>query len=97
MTSGVFYIENAPINLSVTTKQTIAGIYSAISTAYELQKPTVIEGCTMGTANLSPISVTIRPGTGTNYIIRSGVFDITVDNADGVTVTNLIPSTPSGS
>lgn len=95
MNGGYFLIEETGIDLSITTKQTINGIYDSVKIGYRVDKPVYMGGCTIGTVAVSPINVNIRPGTGTNYIVRAGVLEMSVDSSDGVLVTTLIPVTPS--
>ena len=90
MNGGYFqlYLE---IDLSKKTKQTILGAYQLAKSAIKSGKPIILYGADNDGKKSTPIQI-FGWLNGTTYIFGSSVFQISIADDDGITVTYVIPS-----
>ena len=88
MNGGYFqlYLE---IDLSKQTKQTITGAYQLAKSAIKSGKPIILYGADSDGKKSSPIQI-FGWLNGTTYIFGSSVFQISIDDDDGITVIPII-------
>lgn len=90
MNGGYFqlYLE---IDLSKKTKQTISGAYQLARSAVESGKPIILYGADSDGKKSTPIQI-FGWLNGTTYVFGSSVFQISIADDDGITITYVIPS-----
>ena len=87
--SGYVFVDCTGLNLNDSTEQEISGLYARSLAAIKSGKPAYAVNCNMSGAPCTPISVVAWEESGT--IIATGhVLRITIEEDDGVTVTNLV-------
>lgn len=82
---GGYFMAEVNADLSVTTKQTITGIYNIAKKAVESGKPIVIYGMNYDGKNTTPICV-FGWLDGDTYIFNASVLQVFIDKNDGLTV-----------
>ena len=94
MNGGYTMIDCSGIELTTATKQTIAGIYKQVVTAYKADKAVLACNLTFSTGKVPPVAIMINPepGSTTGYIATASTLQLWIDEDDGVTVVNLAPT-----
>ena len=90
MNGGYFqlYLE---IDLSKTTKQTIPGAYQLAKSAVKSGKPIILYGANSGGKKSTPIPI-FGWFDGTTYVFASSIYQISIADDDGITLTYAINS-----
>lgn len=87
--SGYVFVDCTGLNLNSSSEQEISGLYARSLAAIKSGKPAYAVNCNMSGVPCTPISVVAWEESGT--IIATGhVLRITIEEDDGVTVTNLV-------
>ena len=91
MTNGGYLLfDCGGLDLNDSTEQTIDGIYVRAKEALSINKPVFATNCVMSDAPCTPVSV-VAWQDDTDTIVATGhVLRITIEEDDGVTVTNLV-------
>ena len=94
MNGGYTMIDCSGIELTTATKQTIAGIYKQVVTAYKADKAVLACNLTFSTGKVTPVAIMINPepGSTTGYIATASTLQLWIDEDDGVKVVNLAPT-----
>lgn len=82
MNDGYFMVDASGYDYSVTTSQTIAGLYAQCQKAYASGKPVILYNWEYDDVVMSPMMVYLLPGT--NKFVIDGKLQ--VSNQDVVTV-----------
>lgn len=88
--NGYVIIDCEGLELTDSTKQTLEGIFSRVTDAYNTGKPCIAYNCTWDSYKISPISVMVNPRPSGNYIATASTLQIEIDPQDGVTVINML-------
>lgn len=91
--SGYIFVDCGGLELNDSTEQTITGIYNRSKAALATGKPVYAVNCEMNGGYASPISVCAWEENPTTIIATGHVFRVTIENDDGVTITNLVAGT----
>ena len=87
--SGYVFVDCTGLDVNDSTEQEISGLYARSLAAIKSGKPAYAVNCNMSGAPCTPVSVVAWEESGS--IIATGhVFRITIEEDDGVTVTNLV-------
>ena len=93
---GYIMVDCTGIDLNTSTKQTVAGIFNRVETAFKTGKPIYCVGATFnisGTGNIaSPISVMINSDQNGGYVATASTLQLWIDKDDGVQIVNLAPA-----
>lgn len=90
--NGYIIIDCNGLDLAKSTEQTIAGIFSRVEKAYSTGKPCIAYNCIKDFYKVSPISIMITQNGYGNYIATANTFQIEINPANAVTVTNVSQS-----
>lgn len=97
MIGGYALVDCKGLDLNTETKQTIAGIFQKVDTAFKSGKPIYCVNATFnieGTGNTaSPVAVMVNSDENGGYIATASTLQIWVDNKDGCTIVNMAPTT----
>lgn len=88
--NGYVIIDCEGLELTDSTKQTLAGIFARVTEAYKTGKPCIAYNCTWDNYKISPISVMVNPRPSGNYIATASTLQLEIDPQDGVTVINML-------
>lgn len=89
--SGYILFDCGSLNLMSSSEQTKTGIYKRAKAALATGKPVHAINCIMGTGKpCSPVSVVAWQEDSDTIIATGHVFRVTIEEDDGVTVTNLM-------
>ena len=86
---GYALIDLSGTDLSAGSKVTISGLYNKLATAYKSNKPIIACNLVDGGKGITPSQLSTLKN-GTNYEATIGVTKITIDSADGVTISSLV-------
>jgi len=93
--NGYVGVDCTGINLLAGEKQTVTGIFTKSTEAYETDKPIIAFNLQYGEGvKLTPVSV-MAIYEGGKYCFSASVLQIWIDEEDGVEVVNLAPATRS--
>lgn len=88
---GYILVDCGGLNLMSSSEQTKTGIYARAKAALASGKPCFAVNCIMGTGRqCSPVSVAAWQEDSDTIIATGHVFRVTIEEDDGVTVTNLL-------
>lgn len=87
--NGYIIIDCNGLDLEISTKQKIEGIFSRVEKAYSTGKPCVAYNCVNGSYKVSPISIMIIQNSYGNYIATANTFQIEITPVDEATVTKV--------
>lgn len=92
MKGGYFILDASGVNLLAVAKATVAGIHAKAITALATGKPILMYNCTYG-ANVpaSPVPC-FGHMSSTSVVLHVAMLEITIDNADGVTIADKTPA-----
>ena len=92
MKGGYYILDASGVNLLAAAKATVAGIHAKAITALATGKPILMYNCTYG-ANVpaSPVPC-FGHMSSTSVVLHVSMLEITIDNADGVTITDNTPT-----
>ena len=88
--NGYVIIDCDGLELTDSTKQTLAGVFARVHEAYNTGKPCIAYNCTWESYKISPISIMVNPRPSGNYIATASTLQIEIDPQDGVTVINML-------
>lgn len=88
--NGYVIIDCEGLELTDSTKQTLTGIFSRVTEAYNTGKPCIAYNCAWDSYKISPISVMVNPRPSGNYIATASTLQLEIDPQDGVTVINML-------
>ena len=97
LNGGYTQIDCTGIELNSAEKQTVAGIYKQVETAYKANKQVIACNATFAEAGCTPISVMVNPAPGVadTYVCTAATLQLWIDKENGVTVVNMAPSNRS--
>lgn len=87
--SGYIMVDCGGLDLNDSTEQTIDGIYDRAKAAIKTGKACLVTNCVMSGAPCTPVSV-VAWEEGDTIIATGHVLRVTIEDDDGVTVTNLV-------
>lgn len=87
---GYILFDCGGLDLNDSTEQTIDGIYEKAQAAMSKGKPVIVTNCYMGDAPCTPTSVIAWQDDADTIVATGHVLRITIEEDDGVTVTNLV-------
>jgi hypothetical protein len=92
MKGGYYILDASGVNLLAAAKATVAGIHAKAITALATGKPIIMYNCVYG-ANVpaSPVPC-FGHMSSTSVVLHAAMLEITIDNADGVTIVDNTPS-----
>lgn len=92
MNGGYSMLDASGVNLLAAAKATVSGIHAKAIAALATGKPIIMNNCTYG-ANVptSPVPC-FGHMSSTSVVLHTAMLEITIDNADGVTITDNTPS-----
>lgn len=95
MKGGYYILDATGVNLLAAAKATVAGIHAKAITALATGKPIIMQNCVYG-ANIpaSPVPC-FGHMSSTSVVLHTAMLEITIDSADGVTITDNTPSEPT--
>lgn len=88
--NGYIMVDCGGLELNDNTEQTIDGIYDRAKAALATGKPCYATNCKMNNGYCTPISVAAWQEDSDTIIATGHVFRVTIEEDDGVTVTNLV-------
>lgn len=88
---GYVLVDFTGLNLNSSSEQTINGAYDRAKEAIKTGKPCIVVGCNMSGAPCTPVSV-VAWEEGDTIVATGHVLRVTIEDDDGVTVTNLVAS-----
>lgn len=88
--SGYIMVDCGGLDLNDSTEQTIDGLYERAKGAIESGKPCFACNCMMSDWPCTPCSVIAWDQGDSGIVVTGHVLRITIDDDDGVTVTNLV-------
>lgn len=91
MNPGYILIDCTGVDLTVSTQQTVAGIYEKVAGAYAAGKPVFAGGMVYGDlGEISPVPLMLNRDGGTGYFATSSILQVHVETGGKVTVVSLI-------
>lgn len=95
MKGGYYILDASGVNLLASAKATVSGIHAKAITALATGKPIIMHNCTYG-ANVpaSPVPC-FGHMSSTSVVLHVAMLEITIDNADGVTIVDNTPEEPT--
>ena len=88
--NGYIMVDCGGLELNDNTEQTIDGIYDRAKAALATGKPCYASNCEMNGGYCTPVSIAAWQEDSDTIIATGHVFRVTIEEDDGVTVTNLV-------